>query len=70
MKLEKGVDSHFIEILKGEFGVLTEEKGQDLDKEIKLTKHKYMMENFHVALNVQLNKNVRNPTMPGTIDFP
>lgn len=31
MKLEKGVDSHFIEILKGEFGVLTEEKGQDLD---------------------------------------
>ena len=28
------------------------------------------MENFHVSLNVQLNKDIKNPTMPGDINYP
>ena len=52
--------TYFYEILKGEFS----------DKRADLIPHKYLIENFKVQLHLQLNKNIKQPSMPATLKFP
>lgn len=53
-------DSYFMKILNGEFS----------DKKEDLIKHKNIIDNFYVELQLQLNKNIQKPSMPATLSFP
>jgi len=54
-------DQYFKKVLKEEF--------QDEPTEMN-SKHKMIVDNFNVEANVQLNKDIKSPIMPATLNFP
>lgn len=64
--VSKPAHSLFKDILEAEFGPDDPKKKNPIEP----AKHKYLMENFHVTLKLQLNKDIRNPTMPGSLSYP
>ncbi len=59
VKKTKGL-IYFSKVLKREFS----------DNPEDLASHKYLIENFRVKLEVQINKNIKNPVLPATQKHP
>lgn len=67
-ELKENGCSYFRHILKSEFGAKNVDP--NAEKEVELCHHKYLIQNFQVTLNLQINKDVKNPAIPFNFDHP
>lgn len=54
-------DNYFYKILAGEFSANALER---------VKTHKYLIDGFKVSLHLKLNKNIKFPSMPASLDHP
>jgi len=59
------LEDKFEEILEGEFS--SDSQGEEAPP---LFRHKYVIDNFHLEVRLQLNKDVKNPVVPASLEQP